>query len=266
MKTYLSAHTLTAVFQKTDHFKRFFTCAVTSVISISLLANTAPHNISLDTNHVISTGTDHLINLPVNSGSLIAGNNDNGEFSLPLVMTAFKAVLNDDKVVLTWTTGLEKKLSHFVIEKSTDGKDYKDAAIIFAVTTSSAKQNYSYTESISMHTRGILYYRIKIVDPTGKFQTSAVKVIRVDDEPEFATVETYPNPVVNEVRITIPSKWQNQQVMYELYNAGGLLVKRVVSNNANQTEVLNMQNCSAGLYVVKTSTRSESKAQSIFKK
>ena len=265
MKTYLSAHTLTAVFQNTDHVKRFFTCAVTSVISISLLANTAPHNISSDTNHVISSGADHVINLPV-SGSLIAGSIDNGEFSLPLVMTAFKAVLNDDKVVLTWTTGLEKKLSHFVIEKSTDGKDYKDAAIIFAVTTSSAKQNYSYTESISMHTRGILYYRIKIVDPTGKFQTSAVKVIRVGDESEFATVETYPNPVVNEVRITIPSKWQNQQVMYELYNAGGILVKRVVSNNANQTEIVNMQNCSAGLYVVKTSTRTESKAQSIFKK
>jgi len=71
-----------------------------------------------------------------------------------------------------------------------------------------------------LHTRGILYYRIRIVDPTGKFQTSAVKVIRVGDESDFATVEAYPNPVINEVRITIPSKWQNQQVMYEVYNAG----------------------------------------------
>ena len=267
MKTYLSACSLTAVFQKKDHIKKIIVCALTPVLSLSLLANTAPHNFStIDTNHVISTGIDHVATLPINPGPQISGIAGTEEFSLPLVMTAFKAILNNDKVVLTWTTGLEKKLSHFVIEKSTDGKDYKDAAVIFAVANASAKQNYSFTESISIHARGILYYRIRIVDPFGKYQTSAVKIIRIGEESNVATVEAYPNPVVNELRITIPSAWQNQQVIYELFNTGGRLVKRIMSNNANQTEVVNLENFTAGVYVVRASTRSESKSQNIFKK
>ncbi len=267
MKTYLFQHVIIAVLPKKNDLKKIITCAFTSGISLILLANTATNNISSDTNHVVATGADqNLIKLPVNQNSLIAGNLESQEFSLPLVMTAYKAVLNNNRVTLSWTTGIEKRLSHFVIERSTNGIDFKEAAIVFAVTNSSVKQNYSYQDPVNIHDGGILYYRIKIVDPVGKFQNSAVKLIRIGDEASVMEVTTYPNPVVNELRITIPDKWQSQQVIYEIYTSNGKLLKRVVSSNANQTEVLNMQDCVAGMYLVRTSTPTETKSRAIIKK
>ena len=268
MKTYLFQHVLTAVLPRKAHLKRIFACTITSGISILLLANTATHHIvTNDTNRVVATGADqNLIKLPVSQSSHVAGNIENQEFSLPLVMTAFKAVLKNNKVTLSWTTGLEKRLSHFVIERSTNGIDYKETAIVFAVTNSSAKQNYSYQDAINIHESGILYYRIKLVDPVGKFQNSTVKLIRVSDQASVMEVTTYPNPVVNELRITIPDGWQNQPVSYEVYTSNGKLLKRTVSNNANQTEVLNMQDCAAGVYLIRTSTRTDTKSRCIVKK
>ena len=266
MKTYLFQHALIAVLPKKNQLKKIFACAFTSGISLILLANTAPYNIS-DTNRVVATGADHnLVKLPVNQNSLVAGNMENQEFSLPLVMTAYKAVLNNNKVILTWTTGIEKRLSHFVIERSTNGIDYKEAAIVFAVTNSSVKQNYSYQDPVNIHDAGMLYYRIRIVDPVGKFQNSAVKLIRIGDEASVMEVITYPNPVVNELRITIPNKWQNQQVRYEIYTSSGKLLKRMVSSNPNQTEVVNMQDCVSGMYLVRTSTATETNSRAIIKK
>jgi hypothetical protein len=268
MKTYLFPHALTAVLLKRDHLKRILACALTSGLSLALLANTAHNYISVsDTNRVITTGADqNAIKLPINPSAQIAGSVGNEEFSLPLVMTAFKAVLNGNKVVLSWTAGIEKRLSHFVIERSTNGIDYKEAAIVFAVTNSSVKQNYSYSDPVNIYGKGMLYYRIKIVDPVGKFQNSAVKLIRVGDESSATQVETYPNPVVSELRITIPATWQNKQVRYEVYNISGRLVKRITTNNANQTEVVSMQDCNSGIYLVKTSTERETMSQSILKK
>jgi hypothetical protein len=267
MKTYLFQRSLTAVLPKKQHFKRIVACTFTSGISIVLLANTATYNNYTDTNRVVATGADqNLIKLPVNQNSQIAGNMEYQEFSLPLVMTAFKAVLNNNRVSLSWTTGIEKHLSHFVIERSTNGIDYKEAAIVFAVANSSVKQNYTYQDAVSIHDGGMLYYRIKIVDAVGKFQNSAVKLIRIGDGASVMEVTTYPNPVVNELRITIPDQWQNKQVSYEVYTSSGKLLKRIVSGNANQTEVVNMQDCVAGMYLVRTSTSTESKSRAIVKK
>ncbi|HYJ38739.1 MAG TPA: T9SS type A sorting domain-containing protein, partial [Chitinophagaceae bacterium] len=263
---YLFLHALTALLPNKGQSKRFLACALSSGLSLALLANSAPNYIShTDTNRVVTTGTDQ-ITLPVTLSGQIAGVAGNEEFSLPLVMTAYKAILNNGKVVLSWTTGIEKRLSHFVIERSSNGIDYKEVAIVFAVANSSVKQNYSYNDPVNVYGKGILYYRIKLVDPVGKFQNSAVKLIRVGDESSVTEVATYPNPVVSEVRITIPSSWQNQQVKYEVYNSSGRLVKMIITSNANQTEVLNLQDCIAGVYLVRTSTSRDSNSQSIFKK
>ena len=263
MKTYLKTEALTAMLLYKQQLKRIFASVLTMSISLALLANSS-HNTYFPGDTTRADGAGQLINnLP---GSLVAGNVSNDQFSLPLVMTAFKAILDDNRVSITWTTGMEKRLNYFVIEKSTNGMDFKEAALIFAVTNASAVQNYLYVDAINAHATGMLYYRIKIVDVNGKYQNSAVKLIHLGDVSSVAQVTTYPNPVMNEVRITIPSKWQNQRVKYEVYSISGRLVKQMVNESANQTEVLSMQECCPGMYVVRTSTVSEAQSQSIVKK
>jgi hypothetical protein len=272
MKTYLSAHAFTAVIPHKGQLKRFITLLITLGLSVVLLANNSPcyslNNISKIDTTITSGVTDQHINII--SGDLtagISGSNSGDEFSLPLVMTAFKVLLNDKKVVLSWTIGKEKRLSHFVVERSTNGVEYKEAEIIFAMTAAgSVKENYSVSDPVNLTGKGVLYYRIKIVDVHGKYQNSAVKLIRIGEENAVLRVQAYPNPVLDEVRITVPQNWQNKQVSYEIYDNGGRMVKRITSNYANQTEILNVQDCKTGLYVVKAYTATEAGSQIIVKK
>jgi hypothetical protein len=263
MKTYLKTDALTAMLLYKQQLKRIFTSMLTMGVSLALLANSSHNTNFLSDTSRANSGDQPINNLP---GSQIEGNVYNDQFSLPLVMTAFKAILEDNKVSVTWTTGMEKRLSYFVIEKSTNGTDFKEAALIFAVANPAAIQNYSYIDMIDVHGTGMLYYRIKIVDVNGRYQNSAVKLIHLGDVANVTQVTTYPNPVMNEVRITIPSKWQNQRVKYEVFSISGRLVKQMVNESANQTEVLSMQDCCPGMYVVRTSTVSEAQSQSIVKK
>ena len=188
------------------------------------------------------------------------------DFMLPLVLKSFNASLNNKKVNLNWVTGHEKDLSHFVIERSTNGSDFSDAGIVFANGNSSVVQNYSFQDMLNTASKGVVYYRLKMMDSQKRYQYSAVRVIRVGDAPTEVMVQAYPNPVVNELRITVPVKWQNQQVSYELYNMSGNLVKRITNVSASQTETLNVKELGTGTYVVKAYTKDEAASQRIVKR
>ena len=190
----------------------------------------------------------------------------NSSFSLPLVLKNFTASLNNRKVTLNWTTGHEKDLNYFVIERSTNGKDYTEAGVVFAYGNSTVVQSYSYPETINTKAKGVIYYRLRMTDSQKRFQYSPVRLVRFDEEVMNVQVQAYPNPVVNELRITVPAKWQNQQVSYELYNTNGNLVKRVSNVSAGQTETLSVADLGAGSYVVKAYTKDETASQRIVKR
>jgi hypothetical protein len=189
------------------------------------------------------------------------------EFTLPLVLNSFNASLDSKKVILSWETGMEKDLSHFVVEKSTNGKDYTEAGIVFTAGNSGVKKEYVFSDPIT-GTSDVLYYRLKMVDMDKRYQNSAIRVIKMSNSEVSADVKilAYPNPVVNEVRITIPATWQNKQVNYDVFNTNGQRVKHFTNNTASQTETVNMQDLGAGLYFIKASTGNETAMQRIIKK
>jgi hypothetical protein len=188
------------------------------------------------------------------------------QFTLPLVLNSFDAALNNKKVSLNWVTGMEKSLSHFVIERSTNGVDYTEAGLVFAYGNSGVKQTYAFADVINTNSKGVLYYRLKMVDTDKRSQRSNVRMIKTSEASADIQLTAFPNPVVNEVRVTIPASWQNKSVNYDVYNTSGVLVKHVATRSASQIETVDMQNLGAGMYVVKASTETESAMQRIIKK
>jgi hypothetical protein len=187
-------------------------------------------------------------------------------FTLPLVLLDFKATMNNkNKVALNWTTGKEKELSHFVIERSVNGVDYTDAAMIMATGNSNVKIDYAFNDAINSQSKGVLYYRLRMVDADGKYQHSTVRMIRVGEQKENVTIAAYPNPVTTELRITVPATWQNKTISFDLYNANGQIVKHVVAGNAGQTETINVNDLAKGAYIVKATNGGETAVQRIIK-
>jgi hypothetical protein len=184
---------------------------------------------------------------------------------LPVKLTSFTVRTADSKkVILNWSTTQEKNSSHFTIEKSLNGKDFSDAGMLFSIGESDLPQQYSFTNELRAGEKGLVYYRLKMVDLDGKFQHSPVKVVRIEENAN-ESVRVYPNPVANDLRITLPASWQDQKVVVDIYSTGGVLVKKVITNNAGQTETINVRALQAGVYMMRTTSGTETVSQQIMK-
>lgn len=186
--------------------------------------------------------------------------------TLPVNLTSFDVSLVNKKIAATWSTSVEKDASHFVVQRSTNGVEFTDAGIIFTEGNTTTSRSYSFRDPVSTNGKGILYYRLKIVDLDGKFEYSTIRLVKLGESEGRLELQAYPNPVVNELRITIPESWQNKQVVYELYTGDGQLLKRFLNKSATQTEVINMQYYQPGSYVVKALNDKEMASQRIIKR
>jgi hypothetical protein len=190
------------------------------------------------------------------------------QITLPVELVSFSAFLNDDNVDLKWTTASEKNVSHFSIEKSTDGINYSQAGIVFAYGNTTEKVNYAFTDnSIKTSKEAVVYYRLRSVDIDGRSDLSIIRSIRLANKnQEIVSILTYPNPVIEQLRITIPTNWQGKKLTYELFNnKGQAAVKRVVAAGS-QTEAFNVSSLVPGLYIVKVSCNGEIAQQKIIKR
>jgi hypothetical protein len=199
------------------------------------------------------------VKLTINSGIKIGA-------TLPVNLVSFTAMLNNDKAVLNWVTASEINLSHFVVERSTDGINYSEAGVVFAYGTATDRANYSLSDIITNDHAKVIYYRLRSIDIDGKSQLSETRVIRIGSKTDnTVSILTYPNPVSNELRITIPSAWQNKRAVYEVIAANGQVAKRLDRANSSQTESISVSNLAPGFYIVKVSCNNEIAQQRIVK-
>jgi Secretion system C-terminal sorting domain/SdrD B-like domain len=186
---------------------------------------------------------------------------------LPLTLVSFTAQLNAENVVdLKWETVTEINVSHFEIEKSTDGISFSKAGIVSAKGNTEDITRYSMKDMVNGNQSSLFYYRLRSVDIDGKSELSKIRIIRINKQSEKnITILTYPNPVGNEVRITIPPTWQNKKVVYEIFNASGQTIKRVETSSSSQTETMNVSSLSPGFYLVRVKFNGQIAQQKIVK-
>lgn len=186
--------------------------------------------------------------------------------TLPVKLTAFTAALAKDKVNLKWETASEINVSHFELERSTDGVNFSQAAMVFSNGAADTKANYAYSDNVASFQVPVVYYRLRSVDIDGKSEISETRIIRLaKDQANSISLLTYPNPVMNELRVTVPNNWQNKQTVFELFNANGQIANRKATNGSNQTETINTSNLAPGFYIVRVSCDGQTAQQKIVK-
>ncbi|MCX2745852.1 fibronectin type III domain-containing protein [Mangrovivirga sp. M17] len=125
--------------------------------------------------------------------SNIASATTGSEVPLPVEFAYVRAELTNEgsDITIEWGTALEIDNDYFVIEKSTNGKDFKEIGTVDGNGNSNELINYSF---IDEDVRPRNYYRIKQIDFNGDFDYSQiVSVLRNNLPIKF---KVFPNPLV----------------------------------------------------------------------
>jgi len=183
---------------------------------------------------------------------------------LPVKLNNFSAVVSGKDVKLTWTAS-EENVSHYILQRSTNGKDYSDVALVFANNASSAS-TYQYKDANVSTETNVVYYRLEMIDKgkdAGVY--SPVQVVRFGKEAEAIKLTTFPNPASDQVRVTLPNSWQNKPVLIQMFNGNGINVQTMQVGNASQTESLQLNKLSKGFYIIKATCNGQVAEQHIVK-
>jgi len=162
----------------------------------------------------------------------------------------------------TGEAATEENSSHFIIERSSNGRTFTAIGNVSANGNTSAEQHYNYIDNAPL--KGISYYRLKMVDKDGKSAYSSIVTVTVNYNSSLLTI--YPNPVMGEATLAISSD-KIQKATYNVYDQGGKLVisNNITLNNGINSLNLPVSDLPAGIYIIKLKTESASKQSQFVK-
>ncbi|MCF2491753.1 putative type IX secretion system sortase PorU2 [Dyadobacter chenhuakuii] len=173
------------------------------------------------------------------------------EGALPVNLISFNAHAEQDQVKVTWKTASESNNSHFLVERSYNGKNFESIGMVEGKGTTEVQSDYVFQDLKPLS--GTSYYRLKQVDGdvtiNGKLVKGKVtqsRLVSVSREvSKFLVIS--PNPVsdVAEIALDAPVAIKS----WNLIDVKGRAIK------SNQTGLkIDVSNLASGEYIVEILT------------
>ncbi|GAB2864466.1 hypothetical protein GCM10027044_26530 [Hymenobacter ruber] len=185
--------------------------------------------------------------------------------ALPVELVLFNAqVLDDQKVGLDWVTASEKNSRAFVVERSSDGKVFRELSSVAAAGTTQQQTTYHATDEQPLP--GTSYYRLRQIDLDGTYDFSPVRAVKVG---RFGSgFAVYPGYSAQEwvVSTSLPVETLAQgPATVRVLDALGRLLQVPCAGDAAQPGqwVLDLRSLPTGVYVVRLLTAAGSFSQRI---
>nr|WP_294909000.1 T9SS type A sorting domain-containing protein [uncultured Lacibacter sp.] len=185
---------------------------------------------------------------------------------LSLKLSEFTAQQKNEYAELNWKTASGSTASQFIIERSLDGTNFREAGIVFSKTGTEESVAYKFKEQLRTGNGSTIYYRIRTEDSRGKYEYSDIRVLKLGAAVTAEMITTYPNPVVNKLVITLPATWNGKQINYEIVDLNGKPVARFSGAVNSNTQEANIGHLSGGYYYVRVNCNGEQVSKKIFKK
>lgn len=162
--------------------------------------------------------------------------------AMPVVFSNFYLENKKEYIACIWDVSLEVNTSHYVIERSTDGKSFEEIGTIKAGLSKYDFKDYNFQSLVNSGYLA-LNYRIVAVDYDGRKTYSTIQSIRFNNNTKILV---YPNPATSYINIVA----ENKIASISLIDVNGKLLSQKNSINQTQT-VLSVANISKGLIVAK---------------
>jgi hypothetical protein len=175
---------------------------------------------------------------------------------MPVTYLSFTARKEGSTSLLNWSTATETNSDKFIVERSSNGNDFKaQIGSVKAAGNSTTVQNYNLVDKSPLD--GWNYYRLKQFDVDGTFSYSSIVSVYFGKDSKSA-IAVYPNPVKDQTTISLYTE-RSTKVKMEVYDSKGALVSTQTYTSVagmNRT-TLNLQSLSTGIYTLKCYTESE---------
>lgn len=166
---------------------------------------------------------------------------------LPVTLSTFTAVKDQEKVKLNWETQTEINSSHFELERSADGVKFDKLGTIAAKGLGSPISKYDFDDVLPLS--GNNFYRLKQIDQNGSFKYS--DIIRVYFAGNAAgSFQVFPNPAEGNNLKLIFKQPVSGNIMVSIYDALGKL-SYIKTQTLNSNSLSFSHNLSPGVYIIK---------------
>ena len=167
--------------------------------------------------------------------------------ALPTDILYFKGKNLGQNSILQWATGSEFNNDHFELQRSIDGRTYETITSIAGAGTSALTREYNYTDQ-NVPDKSC-FYRLMLVDKDGSFKYSSI--VRLNSNQGKWYVETFPNPVVEELLIQVNTSEKGAMDVRLISQQGQLIRDQHLQKHADLAEMrMNTKQLAAGIYFV----------------
>lgn len=160
---------------------------------------------------------------------------------LPIKLRSFTAQSQGNRIALNWATDEELNSSYFVIERSTNARNWS------AIQNVAAKgEAAGYTTTDATPAAGENFYRLKSVDIDGKFEYSHVlKVVRG----RSLAVHVSPNPATEQVTVSLATP-STAPLQLQLVNNNGQVVSEKLYASGTSLIQFDLKSAAPGVYTL----------------
>jgi trimeric autotransporter adhesin len=162
---------------------------------------------------------------------------------VPIILKSFTGLIVSNNAVLNFEMSNEQNILSYVIEKSSDGINFKSIETIINLN----KNKYSITDyNLSA---GISFYRIKTIYQSGKQEYS--NVISLNNSKQNIAFYAFPNPASNYLNLSIQAN-QKSESNIKIVDAFGRIVlqQKIQISAGKQTIQLNISKLPSGIFNV----------------
>jgi len=147
------------------------------------------------------------------------------QLTVPVELTSFTAISNDDDIILNWSTATETNNQGFSIERKLVGSEYSEIGFVPGFGTTTERHSYSFIDKNFQ--QGKYQYRLKQIDFDGKTNYSHTVEIEINSPVSFSLEQNYPNPFNPSTTISY-SITEKGIVTLNVFDALGIEVRQLV--------------------------------------
>jgi len=172
--------------------------------------------------------------------------NANNRRSSNVNLQLFTGGYSSGFVQMNWTTTSENEMSHFEVERSTDGTNFRQIGKVLAKGDKEVTSNYTFLDILAE--KGSNFYRLVMIDKDGNLSYS--KMITISVEKGLSLFVVYPNPFGKRVQVKFRMD-NDDQVTMNIINEAGAVIRTQhdpVTKGDNLIIMRNVDNLPPGIY------------------